>query len=345
MGEPIKYISKIEIKGLWGKFDLEWNLQPDVNVLAGINGSGKSTILKCVYVIIRSCYVESEKLIDSISTFFADCKIAFNNGSYVDHQTVKRHKNSNAQSFYDELEVKFNKMGITDPFMSKYDSPDGITSFFTINQSLLGLNNFLQIDFISTFDTEFKPAEAINKISDDAAKTELDWEIYNLQKRYLKYKLNTAQKTIEAINKGISNGDLLKLQDNQNRFSEIIDSLFEETGKKLNRKEDEVSFLMGEEKISPYQLSSGEKQLLVILMTVLVQDNKNAILFMDEPELSLHFDWQKKLIGYIRELNPNVQIILATHAPAIIREGWVDKVSNVSDLIQPEHKSHANAGK
>ena len=54
MGEEIKYISKIEIKGLWGKYDLEWNLQPDVNVLSGINGSGKSTILNCVFKLITS---------------------------------------------------------------------------------------------------------------------------------------------------------------------------------------------------------------------------------------------------------------------------------------------------
>jgi predicted ATP-dependent endonuclease of OLD family len=54
---------------------------------------------------------------------------------------------------------------------------------------------------------------------------------------------------------------------------------------------------------------------------------------MDEPEISLHFDWQKKLIQYITELNPNVQIILATHSPAVIMEGWRDKVSDVRDLI------------
>lgn len=73
--------------------------------------------------------------------------------------------------------------------------------------------------------------------------------------------------------------------------------------------------------------------MLVILLTVLVQDNKPAILFMDEPEISLHFDWQKKLIQYIRELNPNVQIILATHSPALVMEGWHDKVFEVRDLI------------
>ena len=85
--------------------------------------------------------------------------------------------------------------------------------------------------------------------------------------------------------------------------------------------------------LTPYQLSSGEKQIIVILLTVLVQDNKPAILFMDEPEISLHIDWQRKLIQYIKELNPNVQIILATHSPGIILEGWADKVFEVSDLI------------
>jgi predicted ATP-dependent endonuclease of OLD family len=68
-------------------------------------------------------------------------------------------------------------------------------------------------------------------------------------------------------------------------------------------------------------------------MTVLVQDNHQSILFMDEPEISLHLDWQRKLIQYIKELNPNVQIILATHSPGIILEGWRDKVSEMSDLI------------
>ena len=34
----------------------------------------------------------------------------------------------------------------------------------------------------------------------------------------------------------------------------------------------------------------------------------------------------------IRELNPNVQIILTTHSPAMIMDGWVDAVTEVSDI-------------
>ena len=78
--------------------------------------------------------------------------------------------------------------------------------------------------------------------------------------------------------------------------------------------------------------SSGEKQLLTILMTVLLEDGDNTLRLMDEPEVSLHIEWQQELIDTILLLNPNVQIILSTHSPAIIMNGWMDKVTEVSDI-------------
>ena len=72
--------------------------------------------------------------------------------------------------------------------------------------------------------------------------------------------------------------------------------------------------------------------MLVILLTVLVEDNRHSVLLMDEPEVSLHVEWQKQLIDLIMELNPNVQIILTTHSPAVIMNGWLDNVTEVSDI-------------
>ena len=39
------YIRRIEIDGLWHRYNVAWDLRPDVNILAGINGVGKTTIL------------------------------------------------------------------------------------------------------------------------------------------------------------------------------------------------------------------------------------------------------------------------------------------------------------
>ena len=112
----------------------------------------------------------------------------------------------------------------------------------------------------------------------------------------------------------------------------MVDELFAETGKKIIRTENEIRFSQIGETLVPYQLSSGEKQILAILLTVLVEDQQHYILFMDEPEVSLHIEWQKRLIELILELNPNVQIILTTHSPAVIMNGWMDMVTEVSDI-------------
>ena len=46
MEKQAEYISSIEIKALWkGGRHIIWTLRPDVNILSGINGVGKSTII------------------------------------------------------------------------------------------------------------------------------------------------------------------------------------------------------------------------------------------------------------------------------------------------------------
>ena len=117
-------------------------------------------------------------------------------------------------------------------------------------------------------------------------------------------------------------------------FQDMIDGLFRDTGKTIDRKSNEIQFYQRGEIITPYQLSSGEKQMLVILLTVLVENREYYALLMDEPEISLHIEWQQKLIGLIRQLNPNAQIILSTHSPAMIMDGWMSNVTEVNEITQ-----------
>jgi predicted ATPase len=66
-------------------------------------------------------------------------------------------------------------------------------------------------------------------------------------------------------------------------------------------------------------LSSGEKQIL-ILFTYIKFNNKIGKLFIiDEPELSLHPKWQENFLEGIKTIMPdNTQLLFATHSPAIV---------------------------
>lgn len=70
--------------------------------------------------------------------------------------------------------------------------------------------------------------------------------------------------------------------------------------------------------ISPSALSSGEKHLLKLLLSAMRADQNSIII--DEPELSLHIDWQKKLVDTIKMLSPQCQLILASHSPEIMAD-------------------------
>ena len=80
------------------------------------------------------------------------------------------------------------------------------------------------------------------------------------------------------------------------------------------------------------QLSSGEKQLLIILGEAFLQQNKRFIYFADEPELSLHINWQENLVQHLKELNPNAQIIFATHSPDIV-SCFGENIINMENII------------
>ena len=80
-------------------------------------------------------------------------------------------------------------------------------------------------------------------------------------------------------------------------------------------------------------LSAGEKQLLYMLLTVFLMDERPAVLLMDEPELSLHIEWQEKLIKSLRRLNPQCQMVLTTHSPSMFVSGWEDKLTYIEDLF------------
>lgn len=99
-------------------------------------------------------------------------------------------------------------------------------------------------------------------------------------------------------------------------FSETINKLFSR-GKKLQTNENGLSVKLNDGSfISPALLSSGEKHLVAILLQAMTIGENSIII--DEPELSMHIDWQNTLADTIIALNPACQLIVASHSPEIM---------------------------
>ena len=260
------YIRRIEIESLWsGKKHIVWDLNRQVNILSGINGVGKSTILN--------------KVVKGLTA----------GGEFPSHMLKGVH-----------LEVV--------PEDAKW----------------------IRYDVIRSLDSPVLDSETMAHV-DTRISSALDFQLYHLQRKYLDYQVNIGNRIIVELQNGQTDA-AQQLSQKKKRFQDIVDELFAETGKKIIRTENEIRFSQIGETLAPYQLSSGEKQMLAILLTVLVEDNQPTVLFMDEPEVSLHIEWQKRLIDLCIELNPNVQIILTTHSPAVVMNGWVGNVTEVSDI-------------
>ncbi|MBY5982771.1 ATP-binding protein [Halomonas sp. DP5Y7-2] len=80
------------------------------------------------------------------------------------------------------------------------------------------------------------------------------------------------------------------------------------------------------------RLSSGEKQLIILLVEALLQGCRPHVFLADEPELSLHIAWQRMVIPAIKDLNPSAQIIAATHSPEVASK-YSDSIFDMESLI------------
>ena len=212
-------IQKIEIRNIWGKYNFRWeNLNPDVNILTGINGSGKTTFFNIIDALLSA--------------------------------DVKRLKlyNIEAEIMIDGNEINFRK-----------DS-----SVSSIRQKLAGVN-YLKI---STFDVPIRDRRKMGK-EDSPLLSELKEIVYSVGENnnsFSDYRLRATNfpEQAEKINRRIRD------------FYDTVNHLFAGTGKtiEIDPMTNQLVFRDGNELIHLYKLSSGEKQLLIILLRVFLMDGQ-----------------------------------------------------------------------
>lgn len=339
-------LKAVEIKGLWGNTNLKWNLEPRVNVLTGSNGAGKSTIMDII-----ACAIARNSLTKELVRKVEQVNIELDNNQTLvclsfNDTLMKLKKEAESNEVYKELwedvsanislaesrSRRLNRMGIT-----------ASVSYLVKNKKIEPLSGErlkeINVDIVSTFDSSIPSdidSSKYNDLRKQGVRSSLDLELHDLQEQYAYYLGSLATRLEQFVNDGnaVDRDYVNNLYSQKNLFISIVNSMFAESGKHINIDNSRLEFVIdGEGKnISMYELSSGEKQLLYILMKVLMQEQKEYVLFMDEPEISMHVDWQECLIEKILELNPNCQLLIATHAPSLLLGGWQGFVKNIADI-------------
>lgn len=318
-------IRKITGHSLYGELDFKWVFDEQVNILAGINGSYKTTLLN----IIRQV-TNHDDVAYPVSTIEAeysdDIKLTY----------VRRE--SDVKSILENREA--NRV-IVD--MLEKDHPEWITGDNARNVQLAIVSYreekngekleqkdyeaVKRLDYINTFDVTY----------DGNKESLLNVQLRKLQEQYAYYLSDLAHRISDKVkeNGNVSKKQMDAINHDRDEFLSIVNKMFEETGKTLSENESNLIFVKdGNKRIPLFNLSAGEKQLLIILLTTLLERRQEYILIMDEPEISLHIDMQYTLIDNLLKLNPNVQIIISTHSPSIFGAGWGDKVVYSEDLVE-----------
>ena len=273
------------------EFDFTNNGQPvDTIIIAGENGAGKSTLLNIIYSVLGfgHCYGEYEFDFQVDERKFTYYRQIYNGGS---SNRFSEQVNIHLSSIYSDVAINYNKQ-------------QNITS--VTNSNIDRATNSIK----SSSDLAKEIEQLLIDIHD------LDANDYYSEAR-------------EAKEKGLST-DNITLERRILRFTNAYQYMF---GDKLiwkgidNYNGKSVYFVNNnEQKIYLSQLSSGEKQIVFRGGYLLKDKNalKGATVLIDEPEISLHPEWQKKIMDYYKRIFTDEngvqtsQIFAVTHSPFII---------------------------
>lgn len=357
-------IKSIRIENLHGKKGvIEAIFYKDLNLLTGINGSGKTTILKILWYLqsgnITRCISEFSFDVLLFSTDISTILIMKNNNNnksincdyiinfkHMDEnlsdKIVLYYINSNIKSRekVEELENYIAEYSQSSLFFPTFRRIEGVSNNSN-RQSTSRYRNSIEdrlsaslediSDAFSSYKHKFVTSISTNDISKlvDEKNSEISQKIdkkYVTLSRIIETKVNATD--FESMELMSYKNTLIEIYEKTQTISEerdilltpiivltsMISEILKYKGIQLSKTVLGISDISNDI-ISSEKLSAGEKQMLSFFCYNAF--NKDSIIFIDEPELSLHVDWQRLLMPKLMEQSSNNQFIIATHSPFI----------------------------
>jgi predicted ATPase len=249
-------------------------------VLAGINGTGKTTLLEFIYSLL---YTRLAGIPSNNSGQLGVTKSYIEiNGAIIDtfnSMRIAGIDNNNIRFYYNNA--------IIDSDFIAYNSPNDI-KFFSV------FNRINQSDFSSDFGDDFT-----NRLQEEIL-------LGNYIRKCILEENMRAFEAYENLQNFLNN--ILSDFNTDIKFS------------RLDYQENPFFSNKATENLTLENLSLGERQMFFYAINLFVAGIKDSIILIDEPEFSLHPSWQNKIVGVLQKYADeyNCQVILATHSPHII---------------------------
>ena len=366
-------IKSFKVAGLWGHKDYDLSeslIEQDSNnltIITGSNGTGKTTVLKLMWYMlsghIRQAFAEIDfkeaELVSSTGTV----KLTKRPSRRGDHRPRTRDplalqtivvdvdiKGADGRNVFTLFAIPFNELyyflneeapasSIRSLFFPTFRRLEGGFSFGEKNESLKIIEGFREFSNRMTHGNHRMIAFAefddvrllVNEVSSDIATRLRSYEdsfttfLTSISNGNGRVNIDTRE-----INKRLTELESKRVEFRRplTLLSSKIDEFFFE---KSVRVTEEFKLGTHSNAVPIENLSAGEKNFLSFLVYAI--GTPNGIMFIDEPELTLHMDWQRVLFPILLEIAPNTQFIVATHA-ATIYSNYPDRDIWLDDQIQ-----------
>lgn len=229
----------------------------------------------------------------------------------------------NAIEQEDDFEIKFTDLPDVSLFKSGEffcisDDADGEIEKkeIFVKEKSLDKTLFILMHKFSVFNSKYINESLFNTEKKDSVLDFLNKMIEGKERKTRKIKENVL---IDEVKNFL---DKIKtpLDSSGNEFIIMANKFFKKTDRKILVNSNgllEVE-LSNKKKIAWFDLSKGEKTLLCLLLNTYIYRDYGILYLLDEPEQSLHIDWQEMLLESLIELAPKCKFIIATHSPSVI---------------------------
>lgn len=327
-------IKRLIIKGLFLQEGNDYDLtfHEDLNIFTGRNGSGKTTIMKILWTLISGRYdiLMNEVVFNAIKIEINKDIIEIKLETIIAGYRDKNESHSAYVFYFNNIRIN-----ITPRFIHDANQKDFSIFFPTFRRIEGGFSipfkkqDAANNDIYKAFNELSANLSSINhKFIAYVSSSDLEREINaeRAEKSARKDKINAvlSQQIIILAKAGDHNAILEAVAKAQNRIDaldikfKVLNELVDKFIKKRVQLDNKLTIGTDEtlRTISSAQLSAGEKQFFAFLCYNLFAENTS--IFIDEPEISLHPDWQRSLVPLLLKQASNNQFFMATHSDLIV---------------------------